>query len=136
MTDKFLDTNILIRFVIGDVPDLVEYVDILFEKANVENLIYFVIPEVLVEFRYVLSTHYNFEKADIIETLEGILDLGFIKIFDNKNLDFGEVLQIYKKHSTLSFEDCIYLQTCLQGGLELLTFDQKLEKVFKKSINL
>jgi|GEM_PF-1454612 len=129
MKSKLLDTNILARFVIGDVPNQQAQVNDIFNKGSDLNLNYYILPEVLIELNYVLSSHYELEKEDIIETFENILDLGFISIFDNRGLDFTKVISTFK-NKNISFEDCLYLQTCLQYDLELLTFDEKLQKLF------
>ncbi len=132
---KFLDTNILARFIVGDVESQQPIVQKIFQDGHEQQLAYFIIPEVILELSYVLASHYGFDKKDILEAVQGILGLGFIQMLTNFQLDFEKAIRLYS-NTDLSFEDCAYLQICLENKLELLTFDQKLKKEFEKCIGV
>jgi len=127
----FLDTNILARFIVGDVENQQAIVQKIFNDGNEQRLKYYVVPEVLVELNYVLTSHYGFEKAEVMEAISNILTLSFIEILTNYKLDFEELIDFHLNKS-LSLEDCLYLQICRENNLNLLTFDLKLKKEWDK----
>jgi len=127
----FLDTNILLRFLLDDVKEHSVFTQELFHNANENKFKLFIVPEVLVEVRYVLSSFYNFEKKEIVTAINQIIDLSFIEILTNYKLDFGKAIDFHV-NKKLSLEDCLYLQICLENNLKLLTFDLKLKKEWEK----
>jgi predicted nucleic acid-binding protein len=131
MIKALLDTNIIARFLIGDVENQQKEVNSLFNKAVKEEYKLYILPETLIELRYVLSTHYEFSKQEIVEALQEFLDLGIVEMLNLKHLDFNLVLKTFNKEN-LSFEDSLYLQVCLQNSLELISFDKLLSKVYIK----
>ncbi len=131
MVNKFIDTNILVRLVVGDVAKQAEFVTNLFKAASTNNQTLYILPEVLTELRYVLSSSYKLPKETVVNVLEKITALDFIKLAESRNLYINKVIKYFKEEN-LSFEDCLYLQVCLQNKLELVTFDKKLEKFFDR----
>jgi predicted nucleic acid-binding protein len=110
----FLDTNIIARFIVGDVENQQPIVQKIFNDANEKQLTYYIIPEVLVELNYVLSSHYELSKSEITETISDLLDLSFMEILTNYSLDFAQVTTLHRD-TNLSLEDCLYLQICLEN---------------------
>lgn len=131
MKIQFLDTNILARFLVGDVPKQQTKVVEIFEKGISLQCKYIVLPEVIMELNYVLSVHYGFDKQTIINNLNEVLDIGFITIPEKNSIDFTKVLDFYEQYN-ISMEDCLYLQYCIENKIDLVTLDQKLFKIWKK----
>jgi predicted nucleic acid-binding protein len=130
-TRLFLDTNILVRYLIGDVEDHKKYVVHLFDTALKENKILIILPEVLVELNYVLSHHYEIDKKLIISSLGSILKISVIQIHGIK--DFDQVLSIYQNHN-LSLEDSLFISYCIQNKLDFVSFDKKALRVFRNLV--
>jgi predicted nucleic-acid-binding protein len=128
---KFLDTNILVRYLLQDVEKQLIFIHNLFDQAILNGEELLILNEVLIELNYVLAHHYGIEKDKILEKIADILDLGFIKVVSNSDLDFYKVLNLYSQNK-FSLEDAMYLQYCLQNNLELITFDQKLKSVWNQ----
>ncbi len=135
MIKVLLDTNIIARFLIGDVESQQAEVNLLFEKAVRQEYKLFILPETLIELKYVLTTHYEFSKQEIVEAFQEFLDLGIVEILQPKQLDFKKVLNTFNKEN-LSFEDSLYLQVCLQNSLELVSFDKLLVKTYKNYLEI
>jgi len=131
MTKKFIDTNILARLVVGDGEKQVEMVKNLFKKASQNNQHLYIIPEVLMELSYVLSSSYKLDKETVAEVLEKIATMNVIKLAETKNLNLKNVTSFFQQEN-ISLEDCLYLQLCLQNEMELVTFDKKLNNIFQK----
>jgi len=131
MKQAFLDTNILARFLIGDVQSQQIEVEKIFERGTNLEYEYSILPEIMLELNYVMSRHYEFEKEQIVDGLKNLLDLHFIKLHETYSVDFKKTLDKYA-HFNISLEDCLYLQFCQENNLELITFDKKLQNAWKK----
>ena len=129
---KFLDTNILVRYLLQDVPEQSEFIKNLFSQALSANEELLVLPQVLVELNYVLLNYYQIEKEIVAKLIYEIMAIGFIRISKN-SVDFQKALIFYQKYS-LSIEDCFYLQCCLENQYTLVSFDKKLVSVYKKCL--
>ena len=115
-----LDTNCILRWLLGDVPE---------QSALVTRLInsdeeFSVADAALIEVIFVLEKLKNISRESIQTAIMTVI--GQDTIFCNKEL-FIEILPIYTSHSKLSFVDC-YLEVLARrtGTVPLLTFDQKL----------
>jgi predicted nucleic-acid-binding protein len=127
----FLDTNILARFILKDDESSKTKIKEIFDLGVQDKAEYFVSVQVIVELNYVLIHHYNIPRDKIILAIEKILGLGFINLISTFQ-NFNSVLEVYSKNLKLSLEDCIYLETCKEQGLELITLDKNLKKEFEK----
>ena len=115
-----LDTNILMRYILEDVPDQ-------YEKAagliNDISCSYFIPDMVVSEIVYNLQTR-KIPRKDAIDVL--------YTIFNKKNIMVSEfvldtVLPFFAKHPALSFVDCYSaFEAERKGCVPLLTFDRKL----------
>lgn len=119
-----LDTNIILRIMLRDVPEqCLRIVDLLMRR----NVVYEVEDLAIMEAVYVMQNMYGLPRKKIVE---GIRKLDwFSEISYNKGL-FERVLPMYLECSQLSFSDC-----CLAGyaamkeAEPLWTFDRDLAKV-------
>jgi predicted nucleic-acid-binding protein len=115
-----LDTNCLLRWLLGDVP---EHTAIITAIINSEEKL--IIADVaLIETVFVLEKIKKISR----ETIKKV----FLAIFEKENIQcnrelFMEILPIYTSHSKISFVDC-YLDVLARrtGAAPLLTFDKKM----------
>ncbi len=69
-TDRQLvDTNVLLRFLTGDPPEMAEKARRLVERADKGEVILVVLPVVLAETIYTLESFYELERKEIATTL-------------------------------------------------------------------
>ena len=115
-----LDTNCILRWLLGDVPE---------HTILVTNLInsdksFAVADAVLIEITFVLEKLKKISRESIEKALLAVIERD--NIFCSKEL-FNEILPIYKTHPKLSFVDC-YLEVLARktGNTPLWTLDQKL----------
>jgi len=115
-----LDTNCVLRWLLGDVPE---------HTALVTNLInsdedFAIEDAVLIETAFVLEKLKKISRESIEKALMAVIKRD--NILCNKDI-FLEILPIYSSHSKLSFVDC-YLEAVARktGNTPLWTFDQKL----------
>jgi predicted nucleic-acid-binding protein len=129
MPEYFLDTNILTRFLLGDVAEQSQAVAKLFLKAKRLEVKLITLPEVLIELNYALKTHYGLEKEVIMDQIESILDFTFIECIGKAT--FKKTIKRYKNNN-ISLEDAYYISFCLENNLEFYSFDKKALKIFKQ----
>jgi len=115
-----LDTNCLLRWLLGDIPEQKELVASLIDSE--EN--FAVADAALIETVFVLEKLKKISRETIEKAVMAVI--GNKAIFCNREL-FIEVLPIYTKHPKLSFVDC-YLEVLARrtNNAPLLTFDKKL----------
>jgi len=115
-----LDTNCLLRWLLGDIPE---------QKALVTALIdsgesFTVADAALIETIFVLEKLKKINRETIEKAVMAVIGNG--AILCNRELFIG-ALSFYTKHPKLSFVDC-YLEVMarMTGAAPLLTFDKKL----------
>lgn len=121
-----LDTNIVLRLIMGDVPHQLELAKSLLETCHLPLR---VDDAVFVEIEYALRKHYGMNRQQIAELLDNIITQP--KISCSLAL-LSEVLPLYSIHPNLSFVD-IYLTVAaeISNAHPLYTFDQNLAKHLK-----
>lgn len=115
-----LDTNILLRFLLDDVPEQTAKA----KKVIVETKCY-VTDVVMTEVVFVLERVMGLSRQDIALLTQKFLDLPSI-IYNDYFLD--QVIDMYKSKPVLSFVDCYAAIEAKAYTNTLLTFDQDLAK--------
>jgi len=116
-----LDTNVLLRLLLSDIPDQHTAVEALFRKTPGQ---FAVADTAIIEIAFVLERHYTFSRLAIFEAIEGLMSLPEINC--NRAL-FEKALILFTKNPSLSFEDCCLATYAeLSGAKPLWTFDRKL----------
>jgi predicted nucleic-acid-binding protein len=116
-----VDTNVLVRFALGDIPEQTEAAkQLIIESGNSFE----VADEAIIELEYVLTTHYKFTRPQAAEVIRNILLEPTIEA--NAAL-FDAVLETYELQPKLSLFDC-YLadRASRRSATPLFTFDRKL----------
>ena len=118
-----LDANVLLRFLLNDIPSQVARIKLLLREAADNSL---VIPDVVItEMVFVMQKYYSLEKADIVEKISLILD--FPKFKTNRKV-IATALDFYLQKN-FSFTDA-YLCALVKTGQNspLYTFDKGILK--------
>lgn len=121
-TQESLDTNIILRLILNDVPaQRRKAVELLLRP----DVVYQVPDLVITEAVYVLQEK-DKTRAEIVTMLEGLFKP--LNIVVNLEL-FEQVLPMYLEHPKLSFNDCYLAALAATNEAEpLWTFDQALAK--------
>lgn len=117
-----LDTNVIVRLVVGDVPAHTAAASVLLESRKC-----YVSDVVVAEAVYTLQRIYGLERSEITRMLLYIFRTSQV-IYNSRLLD--AVFEFYERRSSLSFVDCY---AAMEAGIrdhELATFDKKLTKAF------
>ena len=115
-----LDTNCLLRWLLGDIPEQTALVaDLISSGKDIA-----VADAALIETVFVLEKLKKISRETIEKAVTAIIEID--SILCNREL-FIEILPLYSGHPKLSFVDC-YLEVLARktGTAPLLTFDQKL----------
>ena len=126
-----IDTNIVLRLLLRDVPVQLNKVNNLFDEASNGSLI--ASDAVFFECVWVLSGKmFGFERGHIAKLLLQIADVPQIKC---NNTMLEKALPLYVKHPTISFIDaCLSVYAELDNAKPLLTFDKKLASSLPKNV--
>jgi len=123
---KAIDTNILVRFLIGDDKQQAKKVYNIFKKAESDKDELFVPLLVVLELIWVLESVYEISRADILESIREFLLLPILR-FEHKS-----VLQQFTLSAQANRYDLADLLIAhsakMQGCETVLTFDKKVSK--------
>lgn len=125
MKKFYIDTNIIIRFLIKDVAKQFEEAKSFFEKIEKGKIKGVISVLVINETIWVLENYYELERTIYIPQLLQLLALKNIVIKEIKKKVVIEVLEEMMKF-TLDFTDLYLIKTKEEG--EILSFDKDLKK--------
>ena len=113
-----LDTNVVLRFLLGDVVDQTK-------KATelIENNTVYVTDVIVVEIIYVLEKVYELSRKDICELVNDFLN--FNNVVHNPRFLLKTIV-LYENHPALSIVDCYACEEAKDYGNELITLDKRL----------
>ena len=123
-----IDTNLILRLLLGDDENQFVKSKRYFEKASKGNFKLIVFTQVIFEIIYVLEKFYKLSRNEISEKILILINLDYLKIEERDILN--KVFNEYAKFG-LSAVDIYLLHKCIQENLGLLSFDKKLMKEFK-----
>ena len=113
-----LDTNVVLRFLLDDVPGQTVKVKNLINKEEV-----YVTDAVVIEVVYVLEKVYQYTRSDIVKLVSSFLYFGSVT---HNPYFLLSTLDMYLEHSALSMVDCYASVEARVYGNQLTTFDKKL----------
>jgi predicted nucleic-acid-binding protein len=114
------DTNILLRWALGDLPEQTERATRLLEGSDEIE----VADVAIIETIFVLEKVYKLERGIVVGYIRALMSLGRVNC--NRSL-FSRALPLYESHQQLSVIDCclaVYAE--LNVAMPLYTFDKHL----------
>jgi predicted nucleic-acid-binding protein len=115
-----VDTNLLLRLVLNDVPDQMKQV----KKLLIKKTQYEVSDLAITEMAFVLERLYKMERRMVVDFL--LVVIRHPRFNCNKNL-IERILPLYISEQKLSFNDCALLGYArLNNATPLYSFDKKL----------
>jgi len=120
---KAIDTNILVRFLVGDDVSQAEIVRKTFERAERRGDSYFVCTTVALELIWVLESVYELSGDEIRMSFEKMLQLPVLE-FENRDI-IAKLVESDHKHILDLPDLLIGLNAKLHGCDTTLTFDKK-----------
>ena len=120
-----IDTNIIIRFLVGDHAEHLAQSSAIFERVEQCEIEVHILESVLMEAFFVLTKFYKLPKEEVINDLKRILSLEGV-INDDKLLLF-ETLSIIE-NKNIDFVDALLCARQRLQGVEILSFDNDIKK--------
>lgn len=121
---EILDTNVLLRFLVGDNPGQKEQAGKWFAEGKTGKRKIIVAPLIIAEIIFVLESFYKKSRADIVNALEIFLSQRWLQVEEREVLQAA--LPFYKNGD--HFVDS-YLRGLSQvKHISILSFDKKLQK--------
>ncbi len=127
----YLDTNFILRYLLGDDKEMLEVTSEYFNKAQVGEITLILEQTVFTEVIFVLSSFYKVPRNKIAETFSNLLSYKAIEV------DFKEaLLNSLNLFSTTSLHivDCILIAKSKSLGIEILSFDKELNNNLSKEL--
>ena len=121
------DTNVYLRFVLGDNPKQKLAFKNLVQRAKKSEIIILVPQIVLFEIYFVLEKYYQFPKEKIIQILKPIITAPYLELQDKTS--FNNAIQMFDENNKVSFVDCFLVSKAKTEEAEFFTFDKRLEKL-------
>ncbi len=122
--NELIDTNIILRYLVGDDKDLYKKSETIFKEAQLGKRKLQVEVVVIAESCFVLESFYNKTKDEIASAMEVFLSQKWLKVENRKAL-----LSMWPWYlQNLHFVDSYLLALSKTDSYKLLTFDKNLEK--------
>ncbi len=118
-----VDTNVLLRFLLNDIPEQKEACEKLLTKAKHHVIKFHVVQASIFEIDFILRKYYLYEISVVIEQLKPLVATKYIDI--ESRAIFNNALMLYEKES-VSLVDCFLVAKAKLEEAELFTFDQQL----------
>ena len=123
---KGIDTNILVRFLVGDDELQAKKVYAIFKKAEANKYELFVPLLVILELVWVLESVYKIERKEIIDSISDLLLMPILKFEQQSALQ--QFVYVAPKNS-YDLSDLIIAHSAKEQGCEtVMTFDRKASK--------
>jgi predicted nucleic-acid-binding protein len=120
-----LDTNIIIRFLVGDNEEHLAKSTEYFEQIELGSMEVEILSDVLMEAFFVLTKFYKFPKIEVISDLKTILS--FEGVVNKDKVILFEALSIIE-NKNIDFVDALICAKCKFQNYEKLSFDKDLNK--------
>ncbi len=119
---RFVDTNILVRLMTNDVPDLTQKAMNLVQNSKTNELV--IIDSVLVELFFILefNKQYKFTRDKIGVIFDGILTIPQFKVSEASKVAY----ELFLSNNKLDFTDCLIAISADKKLSKVVTFDKDL----------
>jgi predicted nucleic acid-binding protein len=123
-----LDTNILLRHILKDVPDQAARVRGLVARLERGEAAVFAPDTIIFECLYVLNSIYAVPRGEAVDAIRTLLGLPTVVMYD-KPVAF-EALHLFEEHPRLGFADCFHAALAtIRGTGTMLSFDRGVERL-------
>ncbi len=129
MKKYYLDTNIFLRYFLDDNKRHAEKASNYFLRAQKEEIILVVLPQIIFEINYILSKVYKVERNEIGNILRDITSWSHLNV-KNRSLLYESIL-LYKD-TKIDLVDIYLFLNAKKEKSEVLSFDKDFKKLKKR----
>ena len=128
MKKYFLDTNVILRYLLQDNPVQCDEADEAFQEAKNREVELVLCQAIIFEAFYVLVKYYEIEKKIVIEMLGKIINIPYLSV-ENRS-EFSEAILRFSQ-ANVSLIDCFLVAKAESVGAHVLSFDKDIKKLKK-----
>lgn len=123
-----VDTNIFLRILVKENERMFKDCQAFFNRVQKGTIAAYIPTVVVAETSFVLSSHYNYKKENIIKAVEGIVISSGLEIFDDLRL--SHALELYKVHN-VKLIDCLLASSVRlkNSNAAILSYDRDFDKL-------
>ena len=125
-----VDTNVILRWLLSDDPPLSARATAFWQAVVAGTESAFIAEAVFAETVSALQHHYGVERAAIRHHLVGLIGIRHVDVANASVM--AEALGLYEATRALSFIDAVSLAHARHRGQPLMSFDQALNKAYKR----
>ena len=122
MKKIFVDTNLFIRYLVNDIPEMADQVERLFDKAVKGEVCLVTGPPVFFELAWTLKSFYKKSREYIHECLLSIMGIPGLEVLDSELLE--RALEIYRNTSADFGDAYIAISAGAVGADSIATFNK------------
>ena len=124
----FLATNVILRFILDDVPEQSGQTARLFERLEAREFTVEMSDTVMFEAGYILHRQYSFTRPMIRERLQPVIDRPAVHLARKECMVM--CLDAYVQYPALSLADCLHAAIALQSAdATIVSFDLEYRRV-------
>lgn len=124
----FLDTNVILRYVLSDHPVQSAAARELFRRIEAGSMTVRLTDTVIFEAAYTLRRHYRVPRPEIADSLLAILESPGV-LLSGKSI-YGEACSLWVANRSLSFADCFHaICAKRQAGGVIISFDRGFDRI-------
>jgi predicted nucleic acid-binding protein len=124
----FLDTNVVLRFLLDDHPDHSPRARALFASLARGEISLVLTETVVFETVFILEKQRKLERDSIVSALNELLEAQGIILLGPAEV--GEAFDLYRKHPQLSIADCFHAANARAfGNATIVSFDREFDRV-------
>lgn len=124
-TRHWVDTNVIVRFLTGQPPDLAAAAKALMASADAGATVLEVLPVIVAETVYTLESFYELDRKDVASKLLVFLQSRGIKAHERERV--LDALARHRDHN-IHFADAYLAAAGADSGLSVASFDRDLDK--------
>lgn len=124
----FVDANIFLRFLLGDIHSQAQQAKKYLKNAKSGKIKLVVCQIVIFEILFILEKLYAFSKQETVESIKTIVAMEYLEIEDKSV--FLEALDLYERKNIDFVDAFLFCKAKNQGG-EVLSFDRDFRKLKK-----
>jgi predicted nucleic acid-binding protein len=124
-----LDSNVILRFLVGDVPEQYEQASKALVLVQSEKLQAWISLLVFNEIAWILEHYYKLSRADFVPKLRELFSLKGIEFIELKK---DVIMQVLGKMEETNFDVTDIYLSLIADKKDLVTFDKDFEKLYKR----
>lgn len=127
MKRLLLDTNVVVRFLLGESSAQGEAAARLFAQSDRQELTLVLEPLVFAESLFVLTSFYKKSRQEVVDALAVLMSAPGVECLRRK--ETSRALDYFKKHPSVHWVDCFLAALSAETGFPVASFDRDFDQL-------